>query len=349
MLRKSPKLTPAALAARRANALKSTGPRTDRGKAWSSLNALRDGRRAQDLRAKIARTGDRQALLLFDWFHVNLMNRFCSCRQPDWSYTMREAERVWCFMTGRALRPRLDTSGQRGAPEGGCRTYRYGGGLVCPRDLVITCKHGRGIRFRNPTPSRRNHVRDSWVPTVEFFDVPPRLPRAKRLSRRRLKESLSAAVAAATVPGAGSQAPVTVPSPAAVLGSEGFGRGSPANLECALESESCLEGFPGGAAATLERPASAARNSFPASDFDAWNSLEEFEESAPANLESLLGSLICLEPSAADSLEGIRAMLDTWRIPLQRELAAAVHMEPISRENEIQNTSPTTSHDRAHG
>lgn len=55
MLRQSPRLTPASLAARRANALKSTGPRTDRGKAWSSLNALRHGRRAQDLLAKIAR------------------------------------------------------------------------------------------------------------------------------------------------------------------------------------------------------------------------------------------------------------------------------------------------------
>jgi hypothetical protein len=42
-LRKSPTRTPALLAANRRNALKSTGPRTRRGKAWSRLNPLREG------------------------------------------------------------------------------------------------------------------------------------------------------------------------------------------------------------------------------------------------------------------------------------------------------------------
>src|ERR1700723_1530640 len=42
-LRKSPTLTPALLAANRRNALKSTGPRTACGKAWSRLNHLRSG------------------------------------------------------------------------------------------------------------------------------------------------------------------------------------------------------------------------------------------------------------------------------------------------------------------
>ncbi|MGA3326428.1 MAG: hypothetical protein ABSF45_18305 [Terriglobia bacterium] len=37
-------MTPARIAACRRNALKSTGPRTERGKAQSSLNALRSGR-----------------------------------------------------------------------------------------------------------------------------------------------------------------------------------------------------------------------------------------------------------------------------------------------------------------
>jgi hypothetical protein len=45
-LRKSPILTPARLAANRRSALKSTGPRTDAGKAWSRLNGLRSGSRS---------------------------------------------------------------------------------------------------------------------------------------------------------------------------------------------------------------------------------------------------------------------------------------------------------------
>jgi|SRR5271157_1874578 len=45
-LRKSPILTPARLAANRRNALKSTGPRTAAGKAWSRLNGLRNGSRS---------------------------------------------------------------------------------------------------------------------------------------------------------------------------------------------------------------------------------------------------------------------------------------------------------------
>jgi hypothetical protein len=46
-LRKSPVRTPALLAANRANAQKSTGPRTTWGKRRSALNALRHGRRAR--------------------------------------------------------------------------------------------------------------------------------------------------------------------------------------------------------------------------------------------------------------------------------------------------------------
>jgi len=45
-LRKSPVMTPARLAANRRNALKSTGPRTAAGKAWSRLNGFRSGSRS---------------------------------------------------------------------------------------------------------------------------------------------------------------------------------------------------------------------------------------------------------------------------------------------------------------
>ena len=45
-LRRSPRLTPALLAANRRNAQKSTGPRTAAGKARARLNRLRHGRRS---------------------------------------------------------------------------------------------------------------------------------------------------------------------------------------------------------------------------------------------------------------------------------------------------------------
>ena len=59
-IRRSPRLTPGSLAARRANALKSTGPRTPCGKARVSLNALKHGRsaaRAPRFRERLLRAG----------------------------------------------------------------------------------------------------------------------------------------------------------------------------------------------------------------------------------------------------------------------------------------------------
>ena len=60
MLCRSRTLTPASLAARRANALKSTGPRTERGKARVALNPLKHGRYALNLPERLARAGYRQ-------------------------------------------------------------------------------------------------------------------------------------------------------------------------------------------------------------------------------------------------------------------------------------------------
>jgi len=58
MLRKSPTRTEAFLAANRRNALKSTGPRTARGKAWSCMNNLKHGRYAKRLPEKLAAAGN---------------------------------------------------------------------------------------------------------------------------------------------------------------------------------------------------------------------------------------------------------------------------------------------------
>jgi hypothetical protein len=68
-LRKSPVRTPSLLAANRANCLKSTGPRTPRGKARVCLNALKHGRHARRLPEKLARAGYFRELALYSRIH----------------------------------------------------------------------------------------------------------------------------------------------------------------------------------------------------------------------------------------------------------------------------------------
>ena len=69
-LRKSPVRTPALLAANRANSLKSTGPRTRRGKARVCLNALKHGRHVRRLPEKLARAGYFRELALYSRIHT---------------------------------------------------------------------------------------------------------------------------------------------------------------------------------------------------------------------------------------------------------------------------------------
>src|SRR5579875_3611700 len=93
---RSPQLTPARLAACRANARKSTGPRTARGKARSSLNALKHGRYAHRLTHTLEQAGERQQLHLY-W---EILSRISRHFQVDWPREQRTAERlarqVWC-------------------------------------------------------------------------------------------------------------------------------------------------------------------------------------------------------------------------------------------------------------
>jgi hypothetical protein len=93
-LRKSPCLTPAALAARRANALKSTGPRTERGKARVALNPLKHGRRAVRLQEKLIRAGYREGAALYCRIRSRLSKAFTpSGLDPDPDFE-RQADRL---------------------------------------------------------------------------------------------------------------------------------------------------------------------------------------------------------------------------------------------------------------
>jgi len=289
MLRRSPRLTSASLAARRANALKSTGPRTEQGKAWSCLNALRHGRRARNFRTKLERTGDRQAIFLFDYILVNLLERWKPPTDWEWNLTAREAVRAWCFLTGRMLLPCLKANGQRVAID--CPTYRYSERLVCPTNLQITAKNGMGIRFRNPIPSRRRHVNHSWLPTVELFDPPPRLPRAKRVRRT----GRNAADGADALDGA---LPTRHSSPA---GSSQAGNppvetevDSRTKLECNLKSATCPEN-PAGVAPSLTGRSPLAPSGA------GGNAVETIEVHSRTKLECDVESVACPEISAAGS------------------------------------------------
>ncbi len=97
---RSPKLTPARLAACRSNARKSTGPRTVRGKARSSLNALKHGRYARRLTRTLEQAGERGQLRVYGEIVDRISWRF----RVDWEQEQRITERlarpawqVWCY------------------------------------------------------------------------------------------------------------------------------------------------------------------------------------------------------------------------------------------------------------
>ena len=74
-LRKRPTITPRMMAANRANARKSTGPKSPEGKNRVRFNGLRHGQRAQSLRGAIAALGgnpaDLEIIIREDYFMAN--------------------------------------------------------------------------------------------------------------------------------------------------------------------------------------------------------------------------------------------------------------------------------------
>lgn len=182
-LRCSPVLTPAALRARRLNSLKSTGPRTARGKAWSCLNALRHGYRCDQarLRDKIARTGDGEALYLYDFIFEEIMKTSVCPNNWYWCRLRGLAVRAWCIESGRRGRELAKTC-LRTKLESGVRIFRYTEKYIVPRRLRIGDKAGSGFMLINPVPSRRRRVARGWIPEVEYTEG--KLPKARRVREK---------------------------------------------------------------------------------------------------------------------------------------------------------------------
>ena len=106
-IRRSPLLTPRSLAARRANALKSTGPRTRCGKARVSFNALKHGRsigpagRAPRFRERLLRAGYPHQEALYGDLRSCLAQAI-GARTPSWRAEVdRFAASAWCVVMGR--------------------------------------------------------------------------------------------------------------------------------------------------------------------------------------------------------------------------------------------------------
>ena len=110
-LRKSPVRTAALLAASRTNGCKSHGPKTLRGKARASLNALKTGRYVVQLRRKLVDAGDREGEALYARIEARVAEAFCSGRRPesaspDEEHQLRRlTSLVWCFYARRLPRP----------------------------------------------------------------------------------------------------------------------------------------------------------------------------------------------------------------------------------------------------
>jgi hypothetical protein len=94
-LRKPPTRTPEFLAANRRNAMKSTGPRTQEGKALAALNALKHGGYAQQLPEILLSTGHRESVELYQRVRREIADVFAAWRPLDERQLDQLATQVW--------------------------------------------------------------------------------------------------------------------------------------------------------------------------------------------------------------------------------------------------------------
>ena len=155
-LRKSPVRTPALLAANRANSLKSCGPRTPRGKARVSLNALKHGRHARRLPEKLVRAGYLRELALYARVHSFIVRAFQPYGRFEEGVAAALAAKAWCL-------PRL---ARKTKPES---SFDSGGKALCTlRTRIVAKDYLRRVgvvfwvqRRRSPAGSLRRN-RPDW-------------------------------------------------------------------------------------------------------------------------------------------------------------------------------------------
>jgi hypothetical protein len=174
-LRRSSCLTPASLLARRANALKSTGPRTVPGKARVALNALKHGRYARRLHPRLLRAGDWEGAALYRRLRSAVVDAFVPTDPVQYRDCERMAAQAWCQFggfrrpSGTKLECPLDSEGnplrsaedvnelggrpeRRGAPaEGPAESVRRGDSGAPRRRVgsvaIRSCPRGIGLTF----------------------------------------------------------------------------------------------------------------------------------------------------------------------------------------------------------
>ncbi len=106
-LRKSPKLTPAKRAANRANAQRSTGPRTAAGKGRVALNALQHGRYSGGFRENLTKA--KEDIEFLEW--IKMHEAFLPVGRRERGQAELLGREVWCLVwcrrgaAGRGTKP----------------------------------------------------------------------------------------------------------------------------------------------------------------------------------------------------------------------------------------------------
>lgn len=145
---KSPLLTGAKIAANRANAAKSTGPRTPAGKRRVVLNALKHGRRSRAFRDSLIKAGADVEVL--DWILAHILDCFGPLAARERRGAERLAREVWCcYSVASGLR------GIPGRPKGLPSKPRYG---VESTDSSVMPLSPIGARFRIEDPRKERRL-----------------------------------------------------------------------------------------------------------------------------------------------------------------------------------------------
>jgi hypothetical protein len=192
-IRRSPFLTPRSIAARRANAQKSTGPRTPAGKARVSLNALKHGRsmgpagRAPRFRERLLRAGYPYQEALYGDLRSCLAEAF-GARSPYWRRQVDQfAASAWCVVMGRHfIRTKLECAFESEAKAS--RVLSKDHREACSQLLRSRVGWARSLRYRAEDPWRRIGVA-FWVQRRRYLTR----ARARRMFRGQEPVSLGPA------------------------------------------------------------------------------------------------------------------------------------------------------------